>query len=91
MTGEELFDIACDGARKEGWVWGAKIAGHITGDFPHERIPNDKISLFITKGNKLPMSSLGKDGFKRHWILEVHLHDPERPIGGFYEQLLTVD
>jgi hypothetical protein len=25
-----------------------------------------------------------------HWILEVHLVDRERQIGGFYEQLLTL-
>jgi hypothetical protein len=37
------------------------------------------------------MSRLGKDGQKRHWILEIHLVDRARQIGGFYEQLLTVD
>jgi hypothetical protein len=25
-----------------------------------------------------------------HWILEVHLVDRERQIGGFFEQLLTI-
>jgi hypothetical protein len=25
-----------------------------------------------------------------HWILEVHLVDREREIGGFFEQLLTL-
>ncbi|KAK4547648.1 hypothetical protein LTR36_000605 [Oleoguttula mirabilis] len=91
MTGEELYDIACHEAEQEGWVWGANLAGQIIGDFPHERIPKDKVTLYIAKGNKQPMSSLGKDGFRRHWILEVHLHDPVRQIGGFFEQLLTVD
>lgn len=91
MTGEELYDISCEEAKKEGWVWGAYLAGHIIGDFPHERIPKDKTALYIVKGNKEPMSGLDKKGFKRHWILEVHLHDPDRPLGGFFEQLLTVD
>jgi Xaa-Pro dipeptidase len=25
-----------------------------------------------------------------HWILEIHLTDPARRIGGFYEQLLDL-
>jgi Xaa-Pro aminopeptidase len=90
MTGEELYDIACDLAQQAGWEFGGKIAGHLVGNFPHERIPNDKITLYITKGNKEPMSNLGADGQKRHWILEIHLVDRARQIGAFYEQLLTV-
>jgi Xaa-Pro aminopeptidase len=90
MTGEELYDIACELAKEAGWEFGGQIAGHLVGSFPHERIPNDKISLYITKGNKESMGRLGKDGQKRHWILEIHLVDREREIGAFYEQLLTV-
>jgi Xaa-Pro dipeptidase len=25
-----------------------------------------------------------------HWILEIHLIDPQRRFGGFYEQLLDL-
>lgn len=91
MTGGELYAIACDLAREAGWEFGGSIAGHLVGSFPHERIPNDKITLYITKGNDLSMSRLDAHGHKRHWILEVHLVDRPRQIGGFYEQLLTVD
>jgi Xaa-Pro aminopeptidase len=91
MTGEELYAIAHEEAKKEGWEFGGPIAGHLVGLFPHERIPNDKISLYITKGSNEPMSLLDKKGMKRHWILEVHLVDRERQIGAFMEQLLTVD
>ena len=91
MTGEELYDIACDHARQAGWEFGGQIAGHLVGSFPHERIPRDKIALYIIKGNKEKMSNLGRDGNKRHWILEIHLVDRARQIGGFMEQLLTVD
>ena len=90
MTGEELYDIACDLAQQSGWEFGGQIAGHLVGSFPHERIPNDKITLYITKGNKERMSCLNGDGQRRHWILEIHLVDRIRQIGGFYEQLLTV-
>lgn len=91
MTGGELYDIACQVARDAGWQFGAQIAGHIVGSFPHERIPNDKIKLYITKGNGESMANSGKDGHKRHWILEMHLRDPANNLGAFYEQLLTVD
>lgn len=90
-TGEELYGIACEAARGAGWEFGGAHAGHLIGDFPHERIPNDKRSLYITEGNGERMRSVGKDGMMRHWILEIHLVDRERQIGGFFEQLLTVD
>jgi hypothetical protein len=91
MTGDKLYQIACEQAREAGWEFGGQIAGHLVGLFPHERIPNDKITLYITKGNEDRMSNLNAEGDKRHWILEIHLVDRERQIGAFYEQLLTVD
>ena len=51
MTGEELYSIACAEAKNAGWEFGNIHAGHLVGDFPHERIPNDKISFYITEGN----------------------------------------
>ncbi|KAJ3547956.1 hypothetical protein NM208_g1235 [Fusarium decemcellulare] len=89
MTGEELYRIASKAAEEEGFDFGAPIAGHIVGSFPHERIPRDKITLYIAEGSNKSMNTVGKDGFKRHWILEIHLHDKTRGFGGFYEQLLT--
>ncbi|KAI2617835.1 Creatinase/aminopeptidase [Hypoxylon sp. NC1633] len=91
MTGEQLYDIACEEARRAGWEFNAWLAGHLVGQFPHERIPRDKTTLYITKGNDQPMSKPGKDGNKRHWILEVHLRDPVKHVGAFFEQLLTVE
>lgn len=89
MSGEELYDIAVRSAEAEGWRFGAPIAGHIVGSFPHERIPRDKIALYITRGNGETMNCAGGDGLKRHWILEIHLRDPDGRFGGFFEQLLT--
>jgi Xaa-Pro aminopeptidase len=90
MTGEALYDIACELARQAGWEFGGQIAGHLVGSFPHESIPNDRITLYVTRGNREPMRRLNPSGQKRHWILEIHLIDRARQIGGFYEQLLTV-
>lgn len=90
VTGEQLYEIAVREARKDGWEFAASIAGHIVGSFPHERIPRDKISLYIAEGSETRLDSVGKDGQKRHWILEIHLRDPVNQIQGFTEQLLTV-
>ena len=90
MTGERLYEIACEAAKEGGWEYGGPIAGHLVGSFPHERIPRDKISLYITPGSNSPMNTLNAKGEKRHWILEIHHVDKERQIGGFFEQLLTI-
>lgn len=90
MTGQDLYDLACTAAKEAGWEFGGQIAGHIVGSFPHERIPNDKITLYITRGNNEPMSRLNPSGQNRHWILEIHLVDRPLQIGAFYEQLLTI-
>lgn len=89
-TGEELYIIAGKVAKEHGWEFGNVHAGHLVGDFPHERIPSDKVTLYITKGNGEKMRTKGKGGWMRHWILEMHLVDRERGVGGFMEQLLTV-
>ncbi|RAL60675.1 hypothetical protein DID88_009993 [Monilinia fructigena] len=90
MSGEELYRLACVAGKEAGYEFGGGIAGHLVGNFPHERIPNDRISLYITPGNKETMGKLNAAGQKRHWILEIHLVDRDLQIGGFFEQLLTV-
>jgi len=37
------------------------------------------------------MSDPDKNGNPRDWNLEVHLVNREKQIGGFFEQLLTVE
>jgi Xaa-Pro aminopeptidase len=90
ITGAALYDAACDLAARAGWEFGGRIAGHLVGSFPHENIPGDKVTFYITRGNHEPISRPDDAGVKRHWILEIHLVDYARQIGGFYEQLLTV-
>ncbi|WPH02016.1 Hypothetical protein R9X50_00487000 [Acrodontium crateriforme] len=90
ISGEQLYAFACAQAMDAGWEFGGAHSGHLVGDFPHERIPNDKISFYITEGNSSVMRSKDDKGQKRHWILEMHLVDREGQIGGFMEQLLTV-
>jgi Xaa-Pro dipeptidase len=91
ITAAELYGHAVELARKYGWEYGGPIAGHLLGQFPHERIPNDMVTLYVHPKNPRKMREVGPDGLERHWILEIHFVDREKKIGGFYEELLTVD
>jgi len=90
ITSNELFAYAVSLAKKYGWEFGGPIAGHLIGQFPHERIPDDKVTLYVHPNNPRKMRTLDADGNQRHWILEIHFVDRARQIGGFYEELLTV-
>lgn len=90
ITSSQLFAHAELLAAQYGWEFGGPIAGHLIGQFPHERIPNDMVSLYVHPKSDLLMRSLNADGQPRHWILEIHFVDREREIGGFYEELLTI-
>jgi Xaa-Pro dipeptidase len=90
ITASQLFRYAVTLANKSGWEFGGRIAGHLIGQFPHERIAEDKVTLYVHPESHLPMRSLNEKGHERHWILEIHFVDREREIGGFFEELLTV-
>jgi Xaa-Pro dipeptidase len=90
ITAAELYRYAQELAKKYGWEYGGPIAGHLLGQFPHERIPGDKVTLYVHPDNPNKMRGQDAQGQERHWILEIHFVDRARKIGGFYEELLTV-
>jgi Xaa-Pro aminopeptidase len=90
IRSDAYFHYVASLAAKYGWEWGGPIAGHLIGHFPHERIADDKVSLYVHPDSELQMRSLNEQGEMRHWILEIHFVDRAREIGGFYEELLTV-
>jgi Xaa-Pro aminopeptidase len=90
VTGEQLFGHVTQLAERAGWEFGGEIAGHLVGRFPHEKIAGNKIEYYITPGSDKPMRRTDRAGHLCHWILEVHLVDREREIGGFHEQLLDL-
>jgi len=90
ITGEQLYAHMVELAEEAGWVFGGSIAGHLVGECPHEKIAGDEIESYIAAGSGQPMRRVGRDGLACHWILEVHLTDPGRQIGGFYEELLDL-
>jgi hypothetical protein len=60
------------------------------GEFPHELVDGERIESYIAPGNDTVMRRADRVGRRCHWILEVHLVDRDRGIGGFYEELLTL-
>jgi Xaa-Pro aminopeptidase len=91
ITGSELFAFVCDLAKKYGWEYGGPHAGHLIGEFPHEQVQGEEIENYIHPDNEVPMREPDKNGQPRDWILEIHFIDRELEIGGFFEQLLTVE
>jgi Xaa-Pro dipeptidase len=91
LTAGELYDYVAGLAVDYGWQWGAKTAGHLIGHFPHETKPQDPDHLRIRHGNSISLREPDERGQPRHWILEIHFVDRIRQIGGFFEELLTVD
>jgi Xaa-Pro aminopeptidase len=90
LTAGQLYDFVAAEATQYGWEFGAPTAGHLIGHFPHEHSP-DKARFSIRHGNSLSLREPDDAGRARHWILEIHFVDRQRQIGGFFEELLTVD
>ncbi|TQC47371.1 aminopeptidase P family protein [Rhodococcus sp. WS4] len=90
ITGEQLFAHVTEVVERTRWEFGGAIAGHLVGQFPHEKIRGDEVRSYIAPGSDQPMRRLDSSGLQCHWILEIHLVDRERGIGGFHEELLDL-
>src|SRR5271168_3662388 len=81
ITAAELYAHAQQLAQHAGWEYGGPIAGHLIGVFPHEKIADDKITLYVHPRNQNRMRMPDASGRQRHWILEIHFVDRAREIG----------
>lgn len=90
ITGAGLWDFMLAAAADRGYEWGGTIAGHVVGEFPHEGRAGDADQSRICPNNHRPLRGVDRVGRTAHWILEVHIVDREREIGGFYEELLDL-
>jgi Xaa-Pro aminopeptidase len=91
LTAGQLYDFVAGLAQPYGWEFGAATAGHLIGHFPHEQAPGDDKRFSIRHGNGTSLREPDHKGSMRHWILEIHFIDRAREIGGFFEELLTLD
>ncbi len=91
ISGAQLYNYMYNLANDFGWTFGGEIAGHLIGQFPHEKIQGNERENYIHPENHKLMRERDPNGQARDWILEVHFVDREKQFGGFFEQLLTVD
>ena len=89
LPAAEFYQHIMEVTRKYGWEYGGQLAGHLIGNFPHEKLEPGNHSLYVLPDNHKDMFLPDAQGNKRHWILEIHFVDREKQIGGFFEQLLT--
>jgi Metallopeptidase family M24 len=89
LSASELYYYAVEKACEYGWTFGGELAGHLIGEFPHERLEPGNYQLYVHPDNPTDMFLPDSNGHKREWILELHFVDREKQIGGFFEQLLT--
>jgi Xaa-Pro aminopeptidase len=75
--GERLYQFAVDRAKHYGYEMNRKSNGHRIGDFPHH---------VHFKGD---LEELTEQIVPDAWILEIHLLDPKKRFGAFYEDILT--
>lgn len=88
LTGAEFYQHIMEVTKSYGWEYGGQLAGHIIGNFPHEKLEPGNNGLYILPDNHNDMFLPDANGNPRHWILEIHFVDKEQQIGGFFEQLL---
>jgi Xaa-Pro aminopeptidase len=89
VTGAEFYAFTKAMAKKYGWAFANIHAGHLIGEFPHERIQGEEEVNYIHPNNNEIMLSPDKNGLERHWIYEIHFIDEDLQIGAFFEQLLV--
>lgn len=75
-SGKKLYEYAKEEALKEGFIFNATQDGHRIGDFPHH--VHFKGGLAECEETVVPNA----------WILEIHLWDPKKQFGAFYEDIL---
>jgi Xaa-Pro aminopeptidase len=90
LTAAEMYAQIQRLSANRGWTFGNHHCGHLVGEFPHENFAGERMVSLITGSNTLPLRRRDPSGRVAHWILEVHLIDHHRQIGGFYEELLTI-
>lgn len=76
-SGPKLYDFAKKRAEHHGFVFNAGQDGHRIGDFPHH--VHFKGGLAECEETVIPNA----------WILEIHLWDPKKKYGAFFEDILS--
>ncbi|WP_341318721.1 M24 family metallopeptidase [Paraburkholderia sp. IMGN_8] len=79
LTGLELYAYADKVAQSMGWELNFDLPGHRVSEFPHAAIHTGSLAEF-----EMTPSAV-------RWILEIHLRDPQKRFGAFFEDMLLAD
>jgi methionyl aminopeptidase len=79
LTGQALYAFADEAARAMGWELNFDLPGHRVSDFPHATIYTGSLAEFDATPSAM------------RWILEIHLRDPQKRFGAFFEDMLLDD
>lgn len=79
LAGRILYAYAAQTAGAMGWELNFDLPGHRVSDFPHAAIHTGALADLETT----PSAA--------RWILEIHLRDPQRRFGAFFEDMLLDD
>jgi methionyl aminopeptidase len=78
-SGQALYAYADETARAMGWELNFDLPGHRVSDFPHAALHTGSLADLDTTPSAM------------RWILEIHLRDPQRRFGAFFEDMLLDD
>ena len=76
LTGQALYAYADEKARSMGWELNFDLPGHRISDFPHATIYTGSLANLEASPSSM------------RWILEIHLRDPNKRFGAFFEDML---
>ncbi|QUN32368.1 M24 family metallopeptidase [Cupriavidus sp. KK10] len=76
LTGQALYAEADRMAKSMGWELNFDLPGHRVSDFPHATIYTGSLADFEDSPAAM------------RWILEIHLRDPRKRFGAFFEDML---
>ncbi len=79
LSGQALYAHADRQARAMGWELNFDLPGHRISDFPHAAIHTGSLADLEIAPSEM------------RWILEIHLLDPRRRFGAFFEDMLLDD
>ncbi|MBV8686620.1 MAG: aminopeptidase P family protein [Alphaproteobacteria bacterium] len=91
VTGADMHAFALRSARAYGYEYGNWHAGHLIGNFPHERVQGELAENYLHADNAKRLADPDGSGNARSWIYEIHFIDTARGYGGFFEQWLEID
>jgi methionyl aminopeptidase len=79
LNGKALYAFADETARAMGWELNFDLPGHRVSDFPHAQIYTGSLADLEATASAM------------RWILEIHVRDPQKRFGAFFEDMLLDD